>query len=241
MIRSLALALCLLQVLLIAADCGTRHVIVYGDSLIREAAPTIKQRLTDDPVWYGEVKQYPGGSLCNYLPAFLADIQTGLALVVVETAGNSLTPCSGAWPLGSEEYFAQFETDLETFFATAQAHGTPLVFVEPPPVGSFMAPHNANLDEIIRIARSLAVAYPVVSITPAPRQSVSLLGAYTQSLPCLIGETAETGCVNGTILIREPLGLHFCPVGVSTVPCPGYSSGALRFGKHVANAIMATP
>jgi len=94
-------ALAILSLWLVAADCGTRHVVVYGDSLIREAAPTIVQRLTDDPVWYGEVRQYSGGSLCNYLPAFLADIETGLSLVVVETAGNSLTPCSGAWTPGS--------------------------------------------------------------------------------------------------------------------------------------------
>jgi len=80
----------------------------------------------------------------------------------------------------------------------------------------------------MQIARNLAVSYPVVSITSAPRLAVSVLGAYTQTLPCLIGETAEMGCVNEMIAVREILGLHFCPA--ASRRCRAPSTRRERFG-----------
>jgi hypothetical protein len=58
--------------------------------------------------------------------------------------------------------------------------------------------------------------------------------AFVQYLQCLYFETVcngtDYGAPTGTNVVRQPDGVHFCPVQISgTSPCPVYSSGALRF------------
>jgi hypothetical protein len=61
-------------------------------------------------------------------------------------------------------------------------------------------------------------------------------------LPCLPGEGTDAGCFGGRIVVRAPDGAHFCPnVGPAVRgvvgPCPRWSSGAVRFGRAMADAI----
>jgi hypothetical protein len=57
-------------------------------------------------------------------------------------------------------------------------------------------------------------------------------GRYTDRLPCT---ELDTDCApDGTTVVRGD-GVHFCPV-VDAVPCPVWSSGAVRFGLGIAAA-----
>jgi hypothetical protein len=71
-----------------------------------------------------------------------------------------------------------------------------------------------------------------VSYVDAGRYVETPDGRYTDRLPC---SELDTDCApDGTTVVRGD-GVHFCPV-VDVVPCPVWSSGAVRFGLGIASA-----
>ena len=73
-------------------------------------------------------------------------------------------------------------------------------------------------------------------------------GRWTRTLPCLPTEPCTGGTDRdgaGVNVVRSPDGGHFCPSGRAEVrqgvtePCSVFSSGALRYGTAMANAVAA--
>jgi hypothetical protein len=64
-------------------------------------------------------------------------------------------------------------------------------------------------------------------------------GNYTTTLPCAPNEGVGEGCVDGRIPVRNPDGLHLCPVEFDRQAsrCPAYSGGAARFGFSMAQPV----
>ena len=61
--------------------------------------------------------------------------------------------------------------------------------------------------------------------------------AFVDRLPCRSDEDADDGCDGGTVTVRSPDRLHFCPVAHEGLACPVPSPGARRFGEEMARAV----
>ena len=120
--------------------------------------------------------------------------------------------------MGSDAYFAQYRSDLNSIFSDVTATGAKMVFVEDPP---FLDPtRDAAVAQIITIATQLAGNYHGVSIVTSARSGLSKSGKYAAYKSCLKTETAAMGCSAGKIAIRtvsgdpNQIGLHLCPGGI---------------------------
>jgi hypothetical protein len=232
-------------------DAGATHrsVLVYGDSLSVEAAPTIRHEFASRSGWAVEVHAWPGISLCTQLSTFAKDIaRTHPTVVVIETYGSTRGACmagaDGAPPiLGSETYFRKTGDSIERAFRMAVHAGAHVVFIVAPPSATTRL--AAVQDRLAAIARDKASHLEGVTISARARDA---LGAtvWRARMPCLPHETAAMGCTNGSIAVRAPDKLHFCPVGYPDAEswfhpgCSVYSSGAFRFGRAIVSAALAS-
>lgn len=238
----------LLFLALAAPSCGSaspperRVALVYGDSLLFEAQPTIEAAAGATPEWNVVVRSHPGFAPCDWFDELERDLRTlEPEVVVLETAGNSWTACMAAdggalLQMGTEPYFERYRADLARFFETVVRARVPMVFLRPIPVSSPLL--QAVVDRLSAIAASQAEAVGSVSIDDRPRLAVSDRGAFALELPCRPDETAALGCTAGRVTLREPAGLHFCPAGYASAEammggCPVSAPGARRFGLAV--------
>jgi len=256
--RIMAMALVLTASVLWAAPAGATHVpkvaIVYGDSLTWESTPDLIADANLHPTISVQYHSFPATAPCvwaQWLPADLAQFHP--AVITIESAGNgfnSQATCmvdGNGIPLadGSPGFFANYTASLTTLFSEASAAGTKVEFFEGPPM--LDPTRNADVIQVAQIAQSLAAHYPGVTVSTAPRLTVSSHGAYVPYMHCLTIETAAEGCVNHQIAIRTTItgpqqGLHFCPGGLSaTWPglCATYSSGEYRWAKATMKAVEA--
>jgi hypothetical protein len=224
-------------------------VLVYGDSLVVEAAPTIRHEFASRSGWAVEVHAWPAISLCTHLSTFAEAIErTHPTVVVIETYGSARGRCmanrDGTPPeLGSEAYYRRTADSIERAFRMAVDAGARVVFVVSPPSATDRL--AAIQDRITAIARDKASHLEGVTISTRARDA---LGGRTwrATMPCLPDETAVTGCTNGTIAVRAPDKLHFCPVGYPDARswfhpgCSVHSSGAIRFGRAIVSAALAS-
>jgi hypothetical protein len=218
---------------------------------------TISQFMAAYPDWRLIVRAIPGRAPCDFLPnrpvtqPALPNLAKDLAkyrpnVVMLETEGNSQTNCmidpnTGTdYVPGSDGYYNQYRTDLDTFFGLVTRSGAKLVVV-PPIVTS--NPPAASVSSLDQLAATETAKFPHAATTTAPSLAVTNNGTFTFTLPCLATETAANGCgSNHLIAVREPLRVHFCPAGIvaelADNGCPVYSSGAFRFGRSLASQII---
>ncbi len=226
-------------------------VLVYGDSLMKEASSTINAVTATSPDPATAVGM-AGRSPCDFLKEATGAFNKVVAhqlvhynLFVIETAGNSNTTCMREpgskhdMTIASAEWEAKYRTDLNALVSLAESKGTPVLFVSPPPFAGISTPRN---DIYTTVEPQLKIDHPEVTFTDGPRLAVSNDGAFTSTMPCLASETAADGCSNGMITIRSPFDdLHFCPTGfhnnIKVTGCSVYDGGAVRFGQAIADAI----
>ena len=226
-----------------------RTALMYGDSLTYESRSHITAQLQLKTGWQAHVHSFGGTALCDWLPWIADDLAAYHPSVVgLETAGNpGSRPCSAEVP-GSAAYYADYRVALNTFFSQVTASGAKVVYFTPPP---FTDPVRTQITkQITAMATELAFQYHGVSIATSMRNALAGSGgAYTETKPCLLTETAAMGCTAGRIAIRTvaglvDAGLHLCPTGIGSAPlgvCPVYSSGEFRFGRAVANSLAVPP
>ena len=240
----IAFAACMLPT---TADAVTKvKLLEFGDSLTREAEPTITAAFKTNPSYSISVHGQIGMAPCDFLLGITTalDSAANYRLLVLQTAGNSQSPCMREpgqcarcyMPIGSPEWAAKYRTDLNAIVALAESKGTAVLFVSTPPVAGVASNRVAVYNTV---EPHLALDHPLVVFTDDARFSVAKPdGSFTATRPCLPGETAAVGCVAGRIPVRAPDGLHFCPTGFA-IPCPEYSSGAFRFGTAIAISTAA--
>jgi len=189
--------------------------------------------------WQLEVDAWPGIAPCDWLtgghPNFYDDIKKRPAAVVIETAGNDRTKCmkvGGALPVvGSPAFIARYESSLSTIFSFSRAYGATVILLDAPPL---LEPH---LGAALATIDAWAQGVEHVATSSAPRDAVSLHGAFAVALPCLRGETAKDGCRRGWIPVRTTNAkyhLHFCPYDADFTyffTCSVYSSGEVRWAR----------
>ncbi len=228
-----------------------RTALFYGDGLGVEAGSFLVSEMARHR-WDIEVRALGYLAPCDWLAGLAEDLRSQRPAVIgLLSAGDTgATDCmrddrGSGIPMRSPAYYEKYRTALRAIFQTASQAGVRVVFFEPPP---FLDPtREIAAYGVTNIAKSLAADYPGVSVSDAVRRSLSDLGKYTETLPCLAQERRDYRCgPSGRVTIRTrpgllDSGLHLCPTGLppnSTVICRVYSSGAYRYARSVSDALV---
>lgn len=228
----------------------TNRAVIFGDSIFYESRAIVVAKFVPKKTWSLTTHAYPGVSLCDWLTTLQSDLVTiHPTVVVLETQGNTFTECmkdqNGNLPsYGSQAWLDKYRADLNTFVSAVSATGAKTVLVNPLP--SSTTPENNSVNSLINLIKEVAGSYSKVSITSGPRNAVSKSGKFTWTKPCLASETVAMGCnAVGQIAVRNPDGLHLCPVDRSQYNflngCPTYSSGAARYASSLTSATVNPP
>jgi hypothetical protein len=229
------------------------HVaLAYGDSLTYETTPTVAARFASKPSWRVTVRAYPYVALCDMVGWLQADLVSGArpTIITVETHGGDSTPCMDE-PDGTQivrdspDYYAHYRADFDAFFAAATSIGARVVVFATPPDKA--ATSQIEQNTLTAIATTEAGLFHGVSISKAGRTALGG-NRWRQTERCVAIETAAMGCDTTTdqIIVRAPDTVHFCPTGYADLNallagCPIYSSGAYRYGRALASAIVNPP
>ncbi len=208
-------------------------VAVFGDSLTLQAW-TYVQRIAAhraQPFFGGS---FGGMALCDYLTAIddtLRDHRP--AYVVIAFVGNNLTPCTLAAD-GSRQHgsalVARYRHDAEVVVEHAHAAGAQVFLVGPPAMGNPV--WNADATGLRGAMRRIARSHPGVVYLDANKEFTP--DGFTATRPCLSFETPALGCHDGSIVVRDPDGVHFwVPMGGDQ----SYSAGAWRYATFLMSRI----
>ncbi len=224
---------------------------LYGDSIMFESTNQIASQFATKAGWTFKNTSYPGSAPCDWFAQLQSDLATlHPKIVVLETQGNSLTPCmrdanGNQIVFGSQAWLNKYRTDLDFYFSTATAAGAKVLFVYPLPESSSSA--TKSLVSLKNMALAEAGKYHGVSVSGAPRNAVTSSGTFVWRKTCLSTETASMGCgaeVAGKIRVRSPDGVHLCPINPnwSVIPsCSVYSSGEFRWSKSLVSTTINPP
>jgi hypothetical protein len=225
--------------------------IVYGDSILYESRIEAAKLFNKKKGWTYYLRTYPGTAVCDWQSTLESDLITYRpTIVTLETMGNTWTECmkdsNGNLPVfGSQAWKDKYRADINKFFATATAAGSKVLYINQLPV--FDGATNTAELALTAIGKQEAAKFRGVSISNAPRNSVSNSGKFVWTKKCLGSETVAMGCNLATLQIpvRNPDGLHLCPVSLNNYNflsgCPIYSSGAVRYGKAIVTATISPP
>ncbi len=216
---------------------GPGRVLLYGDSLSSEARGAFASLVASTGASV-VTHAFGGTAICDWLPVMASDVQQfDPDVVVVQFSGDAFTPCMASRvPFGSPvpSVVAVYRADAIQAASILTSRGARVIFIGSPITAS-------NPDRSLQdMYASLAASLPGTSFVDAG-QAVTPGGVFAWTMPCLPG---ESGCSNGTVVVRAPDGTHFCPGGQRaylgiTLVCPVWSGGAFRFGAAMAAAARA--
>ncbi len=233
-----------LGALLLVAGCfpAPSHppkVILYGDSLALESWETFKAVIQDHGV-AAAVPQIRGSTaICDFFDEMQADKEQVLPTVVVLSfVGNTGPACmGGATGAAAVEKYRQ---DGQHVIDIWKSRGVQVYFSAAPPRTVGGGTPEAN-DPYRQMWFSLAVENGV-GMLDAGHSVLNPNGLYQFHMPCLPDENEAVGCgaggLTGSIQVRDPDGLHFCPSGHRPLPCDVYASGARRYGFAMAAPVV---
>jgi hypothetical protein len=220
---------------------GPPRVAMYGDSLASEAGQDFDYVASQSGA-SAIVRTFPGTAPCDFLASMAADAQGWQpTAAVIAFSGDDFTPCMAGYQLGTPQYFAKYQTDLQAAISIFRSVGTKVVLVGLPM--DAYANLSQNAMALNQISQSLAASNVGVTYDDAG-QAVMANGQFTWTLPCLSSEPC-TGS-GGTNVVRAPDGVHFCPDGDTTLvggfeECNVYSSGAFRFALAMLGPALTPP
>jgi hypothetical protein len=219
---------------------GSRTGVVFGDSLLWEAAGPLQGLLRADRI-NAPIESWGGTAPCDWLqpngsrpsPIAAAALHHP-GVIVLAFSGNAITSCmTSRAGLGSVADL--YRRDVGTLVRYLTATGTWVVLVAPPA--------GIQSDTINPTIRAL---YAELSATVAGvvlvdgGEFIAPNGRYELTQPCAAFDPAGA-CHDGRVVVRSPDG-HFCPdapkavLGV-TQACPVYSSGAQRYARSIFGGI----
>lgn len=218
-------------------------VILYGDSLGSEASGAFADELADTTDAEVVNRAVPAISPCDVLPDMERDLALDPTVVVLQFVGNNGSACSrgpdGA-PLTGQALVDRTLADVQAATQMFAERGVRVVLVGGPDTPG-LPNGGAGL--------ALADAYNRIVDTYGGEllgrvryadAAASVSGpdhAYADRLPCRSGEGEAQGCEGGTVTVRSPDRIHFCPVAHDGLACPVPAPGARRFGVAMAEAV----
>jgi hypothetical protein len=168
----------------------------------------------------------PGAALCDVVPQAEQVIGTEkLSAVVLEFAGNNVTPCTQG--LTSAALIDVHDRDTHHVIDLARPRSIPVVLLGPPAMDLPPFTEDGKLlnERFQQIARDTpGVRYIDLGRTISPH-------GFTRTLPCLDSERKRPGCRNGQIPVRAGDGVRFDVSGFD-----GYSSGSTRYADALIDA-----
>ena len=234
-----ALAIALVSVLLGpgSARAAEPLVLVYGDSLIHEAAPYAEQLLRDVGHVEYRVMGTAGAATCDWLPGMRADAAHARpAAVVIGFFGNSFSPCmqdAAGHSVTGDEWLARYRAASLEVLSIFNAPDTTVWFATGP-ISKWAEdakdPWPARFDAMLR---EVAASNPRARFVDSAA-AVLWDHHWARFLPCIPSEP----CQGGVDIWGRPVNVvrnlfdntHFCPAPFPRLDrCPIYSSGAMRF------------
>lgn len=216
-------------------------VMIWGDSLAWEARDTILDTFASTGGF--EVREHlvPGAAPCDVVADVVARaLAAPIDVAVLEFSGNSGSACTRdpvtGEPRRNDALVAQYRSDVRSLIDVLRARGAHVVLAGAPAVRDDDGTRARITDLYAELARADSHVDAVdmdAVLSPG--------GAFAASLPCLPFETEAHGCDGGRIAVRSSDGLHLCPPAHETIygQCTGWSSGAHRFGRALADGAIA--
>jgi len=208
-------------------------VVLVGDSLAEQAAPYLEPLLQPRAL----VPQFLAGSApCDWLGKDLGI--TANSVVVISFTGNARSPCMadgrGGY-LAGQAIIDKYRTDITELIDESNAAGARTLLVGQPVRAPGVA-GNDIVDGLNNLYGDLA-SHGLADFVDAGAAVENPDGTFAKTLPCL---SDDAQCdPSGSNVVRNNDGLHFCPGSPPPGPCPTYSSGAYRFAKAIAAAIIS--
>lgn len=205
------------------------RVLLWGDSLAWESQEVFVRAARAEGA-DARVRTFGGTALCDWLTDI--DRQTrewAPTTAVLAFSGNAATPC-----MRGRDLMAAYRADATTAASRLAAAGTHVVFAVAPPRRD--QPVSADgATELEHVWRQVVASVGAGSVTRAGL-AVTAAGRWTDRLPCRAGELCRP---DGTVVVRGPDGVHFCPIALpAATACPVFAAGAVRYGTSLAAAAL---
>jgi hypothetical protein len=203
--------------------------VLWGDSLAFESAEAFQAALkaqTDAAVL---TRTLGGTAVCDWFEDIDVQLQEWKPTVaVLAFSGNAVSEC-----MQGRDVNTAYRQDTTKAVLMLISAGLQVDLVEAPPRPD-QEIDAAGRTALHRIWAEIDSRYPHTRVVPAGT-AVTDHRAWTARLPCLPNETCDP---DGTVVVRSPDGVHFCPVQIPPLThCPVYSPGAFRYGTAMANAV----
>jgi len=211
-------------------------VLVYGDSLVREAEPYLRDILDHVAQVDERVVGAPGAATCDVLPLMRDDAaHLRPALVIIAFSGNDVTPCmrdGHGQQLQGQAVVEKYRADISTAIAYFRP-GAPQIWLGTAPISLGAQVKSEDGDARMRaMEHDLERVNSRVHVTNSG-DAVLDHGWWTAMLPCLLREPCTGGVDthgNRANRVRSIDGTHFCPVPYAVFDnCPVYASGGERY------------
>ncbi|MGI9601431.1 MAG: GDSL-type esterase/lipase family protein [Acidimicrobiales bacterium] len=182
-------------------------VLVVGDSITQSAQVEITTALgphTEELV----IMAWGGTAPCDWVGPVaetVADFDPDI--VIIEFAGNDLTPCIVSTPRGSDGYLARYSEDARALTTAAAANGAAVHWASVPVMADTV--YDAVTGELNQIYRELSHTRTLIPV----RDSVAVDGALSFTDTCRSADECGDAPIGSTVAIRADDGLHLTPSG----------------------------
>ncbi|WP_462188871.1 MULTISPECIES: SGNH/GDSL hydrolase family protein [unclassified Frankia] len=205
------------------------RIVLWGDSLAWEARETFSRLATEGGAQV-LVRTFGGTAPCDWLADVDVQIRAWRPTVaVLAFSGNTISAC-----MRGRDVATAYPADTGAAVRLLREAGVQvrLVVAPPRPDQPVRADGMTDLD---RMWRAIAAAHDGTEVVFADL-AVTMRGRWSDRLPCQAGEPCRP---DGTVVVRGPDHVHFCPVTVPVmIPCPVFSAGAERYGAAMAAAAL---
>ena len=222
------------------------HIALFGDSLADEAQPYYVELVHDAGDVAYTYDTYGGTAICDWLTK-MREVEAADHPVAVdlEFSGNNLTPCMKGYETHTAEFYEKYRADTLSAIEIFKAGGAHVFLVGAPVTRA--GESDPDWQMLNLQYEEIAAGDPRHVTYVDAGTAVELPGhAYTDTLPCLAGESCTGPVIDGvrSNVVRSPDGTHFCPTKEANDAgvigrCTVYSSGAYRYAKAMVDALKA--
>jgi hypothetical protein len=177
-----------------------------------------------------QVRAWGGTAICDWLDDMRVQVRRWEPTVaVLSFSGNGLSAC-----MRGRDLLAAYREDAAAAVDLLTTAGVQVDLVAAPPRRD-QAVGDDGTTELGRVWRSVAAGNDRARVIESGRV-VTDHGRWATALPCRRGEPCARG---GTVTVRSPDGVHFCPVDLPPMSrCPVYAAGAERYGSAMARSVV---
>ena len=230
------------------------RVEVWGDSFTAQAQPYIDFYLNLSRKAKVVVHAYGATATCDWFSDMYSETNpqnpAGFhpQVAIVQFAGDAFTRCmhqKNGVAYSGQALVNKYSADSRYAIGIFAQRNIPVYFMSTP-LTLYQSKLYTGLSPIGQMLRQLPARFPAKNLVRYldGANPLELNGKFTWALPCLPWEKCTGRWANGTrtVIVREPDGVHFCPVaerpnifGIRVCPVP--MPGAARFALTMNGAL----